>query len=383
MNLTTPLRILHIIPSLAKGGAERLVVDICSQLQLMPNVEVLLVRLHEKNDFAYSTKEINTTVCAAWNIPSMSSKPNVNIAPFTQIISDFKPHIIHSHLFEAEMVSHAELIPGVCYVSHLHNNMQQFQGVHLPISKRMLTDAYEKKLLLKQYKRCDNQFIAVSNHTYQYFQKHLPKQFAKHIFLLPNAIQYNQFHKAVQNKTKNSSINLVTVGSLLANKNHAFLIDVVAFLMNKGFDTTLQIIGDGPEKEALMQSIQSKGLADNVQLIGQTNDVAQYLHQNNIYVHASFLESFGLVLLEAMAAGLPCVTLDGKGNRDIMQEGKNGFMVKQEDVNEFADKIIRLYENPVLYKEMSINAKDFASQYDIKPYCEKLIDFYQTIITKK
>ena len=82
----------------------------------------------------------------------------------------------------------------------------------------------------------------------------------------------------------------------------------------------------------------------------------------------------GLVLLEAMAAGLPVVTLDGGGNRDLVIDGKNGYLIEKQDPKEFADRILEIYQN----KEMSHFNAEYAKQFDIVAYCEKLVEIYQS-----
>ena len=77
-----------------------------------------------------------------------------------------------------------------------------------------------------------------------------------------------------------------------------------------------------------------------------------------------------------MASGLPVITLDGKGNRDLIEEGKNGHMIHQQDSIKFAEKIIELSKDKKKYFEMSTFCKEYAKQYDIKEYVNKLLLLY-------
>jgi len=94
-------------------------------------------------------------------------------------------------------------------------------------------------------------------------------------------------------------------------------------------------------------------------------------------VHTATYEPLGLVLLEAMAAGVPVITLDGKGNRDIIINGENGYLIDMPLPELFADKIQELWMDLEKYCAVSKNAIRFAEQYDIKIYTERLINLYK------
>ena len=79
-----------------------------------------------------------------------------------------------------------------------------------------------------------------------------------------------------------------------------------------------------------------------------------------------------------MASGLPVVTLDGKGNRDLIEQGKNGYMIYDQDPELFADRIIEIWNDKIKYREMSEFAQKFAKQYDMKNYVEQLLDLYRS-----
>ena len=91
-------------------------------------------------------------------------------------------------------------------------------------------------------------------------------------------------------------------------------------------------------------------------------------------MHTATYEPLGLVLLEAMAAGLPVISLDGGGNRDLMINGKNGYLIENQDPKEFVDRILEVFQN----KEISGFTAEFAKQFEIKTYCDKLLEIYQS-----
>jgi glycosyltransferase involved in cell wall biosynthesis len=94
-------------------------------------------------------------------------------------------------------------------------------------------------------------------------------------------------------------------------------------------------------------------------------------------VHSATYEPFGLVLLEAMSAGLPVVCLDGHGNRELIREGENGFMVNPPDAKVFARRILDCVSSVETWNHFSTAAKDFVKPYDIEIYAQRLVRLYE------
>src|SRR5262249_32601990 len=148
-------------------------------------------------------------------------------------------------------------------------------------------------------------------------------------------------------------------------------------LRKKGEKVHLNILGDGENKKSLQQKITELNLDDYVTLNGIVDKVPEFLWNADIYVHSAVYEPFGLALIEAMSAGLPVVCLDGKGNRDIIKNGENGFMLEENNVEAFAEKILQLMSDKQLYDKISSAALRTASGYDIVSYTDKLIALYE------
>ena len=372
------LKILHIIPTLAKGGAERLVLDICNQLSQINQVEVKLVIF--RNEVKYDTSDYPFEIKA---IPSKISlslirKAKFDVSELDRFISNYQPNIIHSHLFEAELISRTVSYPSAKWFSHCHDNMIQMRQFSLStlFKKSYLTNYYEKRYLFKRCKiNLGTQFIAISNHTSDYFKK---VQALYEVTLLHNAINVNRFKKPIElTKSNSEEIRIVNIGSFVKKKNQSFLIDIISALNKRGIRTKTYFLGDGPARIEVEEKAKALGVSDQCFFEGNVNNVEQYLWDADIYVHTATYEPLGLVLLEAMAAGLPVVTLDGGGNRDLIRDGENGFFIEEENADLFVDKIKYLKENKTTYQSISIYAHDFAKGYDIKIYIDKLLTLYQ------
>lgn len=370
------IKIIHIIPSLRRGGAERLVLDIVSELNKKSEVEVKLIIFSDINDYSKEYPSVHPVFIPSTVSASVFGKWNYNVNELSKFIKSFKPNVIHTHLFEAEFVTRTIDYPKAKWFSHCHDNMVQFENFTLQtlVDKKKLANYYEKYYLINRYKaNGGNHFIAISRYTQTYFQKTVTPF---PITLLPNAIDYHRFYKLKQTDVGQRPLILINVGSLVDNKNQTFLIDVVNVLRNKNIDVRLNLLGDGNNRAVLDYKIQKNQLGNQVILNGIVDCVEEYLWQSDIYVHSAFSEALGLTLIEAMAAGLPVITLDGKGNRDLIEEGKNGYMLYSQNAEAFADKIIQLWNNPEKYREMSKYAQKYTKQYDIKEYVDRLLELY-------
>lgn len=370
------MKILHILPELRKGGAERLAIDICKQLQMHEDVQVKMITFSPDNAYTELTADIDLQVVAAHVQLSLWRKNKAHVQLLQQAIEAFAPDIIHTHLFEAEIVSRSCYYPQAKWFSHCHDNMRQFRNPNIRTltHKALLTNYYEKRYLYRRYDmNGGNTFIAISHDTEDYFKLHASKY---PVILLPNAIDYHRFY-AVKTYNFNHKLQLVNVGSYQDKKNQKFLIAIAKVLKRRGVDFELKLLGaGGTNYNNIAKLIVENDLQDHVFQLGNVADVETYYQQAYIYVHSAYYEPLGLVLLEAMAAGLPVVVLDGKGNRDIIVQGKNGYMLYEQNAEAFADIIMEIWTHQQLYRSMSAYAQQYAQQYDIKEYTDKLLEIY-------
>lgn len=378
------MKVLHIIPSLVKGGAERLVLDICQELMSRKDVEVKLLIFRNTNDYTVLSRAIDLTICPARVIPSITGESLIELDNFKEFLDDFSPGIIHSHLFEAEVVSREYVLPDSIYFTHAHDSMIQFRnfGLSTLLRKSGITNWYETHHLLKKYDRITNYFIANSNDTFSYLRNNLPRRHRSRIIQLTNAINIAAFNFC-ERETPANELRLITTGSLVPKKNHVFLFEVMKHLIHSPYKIHLDVLGDGPLRSFLTEKAHDQQLEDAITFHGNVDDVFHFLSKSHVYVHPATYEPFGLVIVEAMATGLPVVCLDAKGNRGIVDEGVNGFMIERPDAKLFAGKILQIVQDTGTYQSFSSRARKKAEQYDIKAYTDKLIECYQQALSNR
>lgn len=371
------MKILHVIPTLLKGGAERLVSDICIELAKRKGVEVKVAILHNVSQYKFLSNKLDIEICPSEVTLSIFKRTKANLEPLNRLIRSFQPDILHSHLYEAEVVTREQVFENIKYISHLHGKMKILKksSVKDCLSKQGLIRLYERRRMMEKYKSCNNSFIAISNDVKNFFEREIGiGKF--NIKVLHNAIDLKRFSLSGDKSKPEGKLKLVSVGSLVPRKAQDFLIDVAHILKNKGVGFELNILGEGELRASLERKIMDLSLKNEVVLRGMVDHPESFLKNAHIYVHSATNEPFGLVLIEAMAAGLPVVSTFGGGNRDIIIDGKNGFMIYQRDPELFAEKLIDLSHNEIRYCQMSNDAREFSKGFSIREYVDKLLEFY-------
>lgn len=177
---------------------------------------------------------------------------------------------------------------------------------------------------------------------------------------------------------------VVAVGRLELQKDFASLIRAWQFVHKAAPDWKLNIWGEGSRRPYLTHWIKELRLEDCVFLQGYTKDVHAKLEESSIFVLSSLYEGFGLVLLEAMACGLPVVSFACPfGPRDIIQDGVNGFLVEGRSELDLADRIIRLIQSQELRERMGKAALKRTKDFDISKIVEQWMNLFQTELQKR
>jgi len=207
-----------------------------------------------------------------------------------------------------------------------------------------------------------------------------------------NAVDESVFlpRSKVDCKTKlgisRSSKVILSVGNLIPRKGFDYLIRALPLVLSKVPDALLIIVGYGPQKEALISLVKSMGLEDRVVIAGSipTSHLCLYYSAADVFALASFHEGHSMVLLEAMASGLPVVATRAGGNIETVVHGKNGYLVSPKDVASLADSITKILGNVSTMKNFrneSLNI--YKEKFSEAKQVQKMAEIYSSLVDNK
>lgn len=204
-----------------------------------------------------------------------------------------------------------------------------------------------------------------------------------------DALNYERFHPAVTTianptplplKTDTAiaasiaSKNIVSIGRLTDQKGFDLLIEAWSLVESKHPNWSLYIYGEGEDRDKLEKTIADKSLK-SITLKGLTSDVQAAYDNAAFYVMSSRYEGFGMVLIEAQSRGLPTISFDcPSGPAEIIEDGVNGYLVKNADIEALANKISYLIDNESVRQEFSNNALISAKRFEPEIIIKEWVD---------
>lgn len=179
-------------------------------------------------------------------------------------------------------------------------------------------------------------------------------------------------------------LSLVSVSRLSEEKNIGFMLKAVAALARRVDEPfRFVLIGEGEDRERLQARAETLGLEDVVLMPGSApvEDMPLYYHLGDVFLFASTTETQGMVVLEAMAAGLPVVAVRSSGIEDLVQNGMNGFKTA-EDSDAWSGRVEELLTDGDLRARMARNARAFAREHDIERFAGAIVAFYAEALAR-
>lgn len=190
----------------------------------------------------------------------------------------------------------------------------------------------------------------------------------------------------VRNKlTRKTDFVVVTTGSLIWRKGYEYALLAIRRLADRGVNVHFEIIGDGPERQRVLYTIDDLDLRNCVHLAGRLapEQVGAWLQRADVFLLSSLSEGISNAVLEAMACGLPVVTTDCGGMREAVQDGVEGFVVPARNSDCLADALFRLAQDPQLRKQMGQAGRErILKEFTLEQQTQQFLNFYKTLLAQ-
>lgn len=353
------MNIAFLINSLAQAaGTERVTSIIANELVKRGfKVDLFIVR-NEGKPFFYLAPEINLHYLSQERNTNIYLHYPVNVYRIRKLLVSRKIDIIIDVCSAMSLMS----IPATLFTKAKVITWEHFNA---NVNWNPITSPAARKLAAAlSYK-----IVTLTQADSEVFQKRYK---AKNTTVIPNPITIR-----IDSKTDLKSKTVLAVGRFEHQKGFDMLLQAWKHCRCKEFGWKLKIVGSGSLKEELEKQIYADKISDTVELQNPVEDVSSLYRDASLFVMSSRFEGLPLVLIEAMAMGLPIVSFDCEtGPRDIVKDRVTGRLLPAFDIVAMSKTIDELTSNQALLEEYSINSITYSKKFDINPIIvswEKLI----------
>jgi phosphatidylinositol alpha-mannosyltransferase len=217
--------------------------------------------------------------------------------------------------------------------------------------------------------------IAVSGAAKHFINRYFPGDYR----IIPNGVDIDRYTSAEPyEELRDGTLNILFVGRFEERKGLIHLLKAYHRLRKRRVDARLLVVGDGPRRREYRRFVGLRQIRD-VEWLGRVNDAdkARYFASADIFCSpATGQESFGVVLLEAMAAGVPIIASDIHGYKNVVQRNVQGLLVEPKNPRALAAALYKLAMDPELRQQMGEAGRERAPEYTWDRVTERIADFY-------
>ncbi len=198
--------------------------------------------------------------------------------------------------------------------------------------------------------------------------------------IIPNFVARHLKVRVPTSRAAGAPVRLVCVGTLEPRKNQAYLLEVCAQAAAAGLSFELSVIGEGPDRALLEWRARDLGIGGKVRFLGRVLDAALLLHEFDALIHTARMESFGIVLIEGMAAGLPLFATPVGGVPSVFNDGVEGRYLPLDDAIVAGQILAQVLADPILAERMAASAVErFSACFELSLVARRLTDFLDTV----
>jgi len=354
------------------GGVKRHVLDLSKNLRIKKHKTKIIVPRRKRSE-NYGKDVILLGTSFPIDFSGTQADFDVNFDPISieRTLKKEKFNVLHFHNFGFPSILQILISPAASNTLNIltfHSNMEGSTFLkHFPSFLYLLNRICQWKI---------DGVIGVAPLILNYFKYYKgPKK------VIPNGINLDEFNPNVLKVEKYSDdkINLLFVGRIEERKGLIYLLKAFEILNKEFSNLRLIVVGDGPLESECKDYVKKHNLKEVIFEGRVTKGIARYYKTADIYISpALFRESFGLVLLEAMACGTPVVAFANQGYKELLKNKSSGrFLTKPRDYVNLAKKIELLIRNPDLRKKISEKGIQEVKQYAWQSVTNEVLEFYK------
>ncbi|MDF1622475.1 MAG: glycosyltransferase, partial [Pseudohongiella nitratireducens] len=306
-------------------------------------------------------------------------------------VKQFAPDIIHVHHpfwlgWVGQLLGRMLRVP----VIYTYHTRLEHYAHYVPLPGPLFRNVVAHTMIRRFANRC-NAVIVPTSSAEEYLRTIGVR---RPVLVQPTGIEYQRFSEAIpaselQSMREQLGLSadkrvLVSISRLSKEKNIVFMFQAMKELRDRGCDFHLLVIGDGPDRRLLEDKIQELGLEEHITLVGSVPppQMALYCQLGDIFVFTSRSETQGMVILEAMAAGLPVVAIRSSGIEDIVRHNYNGFKTASQ-MSQWVERVAMLIDDEALRTQLAGQAQSFASEYGIAPFTSSVVGLYDNVLASQ
>ncbi|MFB5282767.1 glycosyltransferase [Peribacillus sp. Hz7] len=365
-------KILFLITSLGGGGAEKVLIDLVKNLDPLKYEITVQTVLDEGIYIKQLPKHVKyKTIIKQKN----KYKRSILIRLFYYILS---PKFIYEKYIKSNYDIEIAFLEGICtkFISASTNkNAKKYAWIHTDLSNQFaIKKVYNSfKSIVSSYRQFD-EIMFVSESAKEGFKKRFG--YFENTRILYNIVDPKQIVEKgkldIPEKSTKDKFRIVTVGRLVKEKGYDRLLEVHKSLINEGFKYELWIIGDGIEKNSLINFIETNNLNENVKLFGFQKNPYRYMSKCDLFVCSSRVEGFSTVVTEALILKLPIVTTNCSGMNELLGNGEYGVITENSTdglykglKNILSDTLFfKLYQDKAIQRSNFFSLKGQIKQYE-------------------
>lgn len=362
-------KITFITLHLGYGGVENALTTLSNSLT--NNYEVEIVSVYKRTDSPVFKLDKNIKLTYLINHADMKFRHEKN--PIKKLFYKIYDNIIEKKLVKKQM---KKCDSDIIISTNLkyNNSMNKFCNKNTTKIFWEHTDPERNKKyiknVIKSVKNLDY-FVLVSKYLQEFYLEKIHNNKCRCIYI-PNALE-----SIPDSNLKKDNKSIVTIGKLSKEKGYVDLIEIFKYVSLKCPDWQLNVIGDGVERDNILDRIKVYKLENNVILHGFKDKkfINKMLEKSSIYVASSLTDAFGMPILEAFSYGLPCVAFSASpGASEIISNNWDGYLIDNLDKEKMAKKIIDLIKNENRRIVMGNNAIKKSLKYSIDIIKEKWLE---------